>query len=102
VSFYEEVYFLGYNVTAEGVAMDERNFAAIKNYPVPNNTKQLKAFLGLAGFYRKFVPRFSLIATPLHTLTGKNVPYMWGKEQTESFQTMKDIVQRTSATVSRL
>jgi len=59
---------------------------------VPNNTKQLKAFLGLAGFYEKFVPRFSPIAAPLHKLTGKNVPYMWGTEQAEAFQTLKDIL----------
>ena len=52
----KEVYFLGYKVTAEGVAMDERKVAAIKNYPVPNNRKQLKALLDMAGFYRKFVP----------------------------------------------
>jgi len=72
--------------------MDERKVAAIRNYPVPNNTKQLKAFLGLAGFYKKFVPRFSPIAAPLHKLTGKNVPCMWGKEQAEAFQTLKDIL----------
>ena len=72
---------MGYKVTADGVAMDERKVAAIKNYPEPTNTKQLKSFLGIAGFYRKFVPRFSPIASPLHKLTGKNVPYVWGKEQ---------------------
>jgi hypothetical protein len=48
--------FWEYKVTADGVAMDERKTAAIKNYPVPTNTKQLKAFLGLAGFYKKFIP----------------------------------------------
>ena len=88
----KEVYFLGYKITADGVAMDERKTAAIKNYPVPTNTKQLKAFLGLAGFYRRFVPRFSSIASPLHRLTAKNVPYVWGREQAESFQILKDIL----------
>lgn len=88
----KEVYFLGYKVTPDGVAMDEKKIAAVKNYPVPTNVKQLKAFLGLAGFYRKFVPRFSPIASPLHKLTGKNVPYVWGKEQAEAFQTLKDIL----------
>ena len=56
------------------------------------NTKRLKAFLGLLGFYRKFVPRFRPIAIPLHKLTGKNVPYAWGKEQAQAFQTLKDIL----------
>jgi hypothetical protein len=72
--------------------MDKRKVAAIENYPVPTNTKQLKVFLGLAGFYRKFVLHFSPITTPLHKLTGKNVPYMWGKEQGAAFQTLKDIL----------
>jgi hypothetical protein len=88
----KEVYFLGYKVTAECPIMDERKIAAIKHYPVPTNTEQVKAFLGLAGFYRKLVPWFSLIASPLHKLTGKNVPYVWGKEQAEVFQTLKDIL----------
>ena len=88
----KEVYFLGYKVTANGVAMDERKVAAINHYPVPTTTKQLKAFLGLAGFYRKFVPRFSHIAAPLHKLTRKNVPYVWGEEQAAAFQTLKGIL----------
>jgi hypothetical protein len=58
---------------------------------MPSNTRQLKAVLGLAGYYRKFVPRFSPIAKPLHKLTGKNVPYVWGEEQESAFQTLKDI-----------
>jgi hypothetical protein len=88
----KEVYFLGYKVIADGVAKDERKVAAIKNIPVPTNTKQLKAFLGLAEFSRKFVPRFSPIAGPLHKLTGRNVLYVWGREKAEAFQTLKDIL----------
>jgi hypothetical protein len=82
-----EMHFLGYKVTADDVTKDEKKIAAIRNCPVPTNTKQLKAFLGLAGFYRKFVPLFKPIASPLHKLTEKNVPYAWGKEQAEAFQT---------------
>jgi hypothetical protein len=85
-------FFLGYKFTADSVAMDKRKVAAINNYPVPTNTKQLKAFLGLAGVYRKFVARFSPIAGPLHKLTKKKVPYVWGRDQAEAFQTLKDIL----------
>jgi hypothetical protein len=88
----KEVYFLGYKVTADGVTTDEKKIVAIRNCPVPSNTKQLKAFLGLTVFYRKFVPRFSPIASPLHKLTEKNVPYVRGREQAEAFQTLKDIL----------
>jgi len=61
----KEVYFLGYKITADEVAMNERKAAVIKkkNNPVPTNTRQLKSFLGIAGFYRKYVPRFSSIAS---------------------------------------
>jgi len=72
--------------------MDERKVTAIKNYPVPTNTRQLKSFLGTADFYGKFESRFSSIASPLHKLTGKNVPYVWGIEQAEAFQTLKGIL----------
>jgi transposase InsO family protein len=88
----KEVCYLGHRVTPEGIRPDERKVAAVRDFPLPSNTKQLKAFLGLAGYYRKFVPRFSPIAKPLHKLTGKNVPYVWGEEQETAFQTLKDIL----------
>jgi hypothetical protein len=76
----------------EGIKPDERKLAAVRDFPVPSNVKQLKAFLGLAGYYRKFVLRFSPVAKPLHKLTGKNVPYVWGEEQESAFRTLKDIL----------
>lgn len=81
----KEVYFLGYKVTTECAAMDKRKIAAVKNYPVPTNTKQLKAFLGVAEYYRKFVLRFSPIASPLHKVTGKNVPYVCGEKSMQRY-----------------
>jgi hypothetical protein len=64
----------------------------VRELPVPSNTKQVKTFLGLAGYSRRFVPKFSQIAKPLHELTGKNVPYVWGEEQGEAFRTLTDIL----------
>jgi hypothetical protein len=74
------------------IGPNERKRAAVRDFPMPSNTKQLKAFLGLAGRYRKFVPRFSLIAKPLHKLTGKNVPYVWGEGLESAFLTLNDIL----------
>ena len=82
----KELYFLGYKVTADGVTMDEKKIAAIKNNPVPTNTKQLKAFLGIAGLHRKFVPRFSPIASPLHKMTGEFCHMCGGSSRQRRFR----------------
>jgi hypothetical protein len=88
----KEVCYLGHKITPQGIEPDESKVAAVREFPVPNNVKQLKAFLGLAGYYRRFVPKFSPIAKPLHRLTGKNVPYVWGEEQDAAFRTLKDML----------
>jgi hypothetical protein len=79
----------GYKVTADRVAMDQKKIATVKNYPVPNKTKQMKAFFGVAGFYRKFVLRHSTIDSQLHKLTKKC--HMWGRRQAEAFRTLKNV-----------
>jgi hypothetical protein len=57
-----EVCYLGHRITAEGFRPDELKEKALRDFPVPTKTKQLRAFLGLTGYYRKFVSRFSPIA----------------------------------------
>jgi hypothetical protein len=88
----KELCYLGHRVMSQGIRPDERKIAAVRDFPMPSNTKELKAFLGIAGYYRKFFPRFSPIAKPLNKLTGKNVIYVWGEEQERAFQTLKDIL----------
>ena len=63
---------------------------AIKSWPVPQTITQVRSFLGLAGFYHRFVKDFSTIAAPLHELTKKGVVFHWGEAQEESFDTLKD------------
>jgi hypothetical protein len=87
----KEVCYLGHKITPEGVK-PEGKVVAVKNFPVPSNTKQLKAFLGLAGYYRRFVPNFSPIAKPLHRLICKNTAYIRGNDQQEAFETLKNIL----------
>ena len=63
---------------------------AIQGWPVPKTLTQVRSFLGLAGFYRRFVQNFSTIAAPLHELTKKGVSFSWGKVQENSFNILKD------------
>jgi hypothetical protein len=60
----KEVSYLGHVITNEGVRPDDKKIEAVKNFPVPTTTKQLNGFLGLAGYYRRFMPNFSKVANP--------------------------------------
>ncbi|GBG72751.1 hypothetical protein CBR_g12319 [Chara braunii] len=62
----------------------------IRDWPQPANVRELRSFLGLASYYRKFVPRFSIIAHPLSRLTSKNVPYTWDDACTSAFAALKE------------
>ena len=85
----KEVTFLGHKVSERGVEPDNRKVEAVENFPQPNTVKQLKSFLGLAGYYRRFVPQFSKIAAPLHKLLKKEAKFSWGVDQEIAFRTLK-------------
>jgi hypothetical protein len=70
--------------------VDSSKIAAIQDWPTPTTVTQIKSFLGLAGFYRRFVHNFSSIAAPLHELTKKGVPFAWGDSQEVAFNTLED------------
>jgi hypothetical protein len=86
----DRVSFLGYVVTPQGIEVDETKIEAIKSWLTPQSITYLRSFLGLAGFYHRFVKDFSIIAAPLHELTKKGVVFCWGQTQEESFATLKD------------
>ena len=73
----DKLVFLGFIVSSTGVHVDESKINAIKTWPQPTNLQQVRSFLGLAGFYRRFVKDFSTIASPLHALSKKNAPFVW-------------------------
>ena len=73
----DKLVFLGFVVSSKGVHVDESKINAIKTWPQPTNFQQVQSFLGLAGFYHRFVKDFSTIAFPLHALIKKNAPFLW-------------------------
>ena len=81
--------FLGFELSQSGIRPQARLTEAIKKYEQPRSKKELKGFLGLAGFYRSFIPDFAHIARPLHHLTSDNVPFVWTDECDTAFKQLK-------------
>ncbi|GJT62251.1 reverse transcriptase domain-containing protein [Tanacetum coccineum] len=86
----QEVHFLGHVVNQNGIHVDPSKIEAEKNWKTPTTPSEIQSFLGLAGYYRQFIANLSKIAKPLSSLTQKNQKYVWGVEQEEAFQTLKN------------
>ena len=90
--------FLGHIVSAEGLSPDPDNIAAVRDYPRPTTLKAIRAFIGMAGFYRKFVKDFSEIASPITSLTKKrngNIPDVktsWNQDAEDAFHEIKSLL----------
>lgn len=87
--FKDEVTFLGHRFSANGKEMDPTKVKAIQEWPTPKNVSELRSFLGLCGYYRTFVYRFSSIVAPLTELLKKEMKYEWTDEQHKAFETIK-------------
>lgn len=88
----DKLIFLGCVVSSKGVHVDEAKIDAIKTWPQPTNLQQVHSFLGLDSFYRPFVKDFSTIASPLHALSKKNAPFIWGPSQATAFEELKNLL----------
>ena len=82
----DKVTFLGHVISAEGVSVDPHKIEAVVNWKPPKNVLEVRSFLGLAGYYKKFVEGFSRIAAPLTKLTRKDVKYDWVDACQQSFE----------------
>lgn len=91
--FRTEVEFLGHMVGRDGVRMMEDKVKAVADWPEPKNVRDVRAFLGTTGYYRKFVKDFSRIASPLSELTKETVKFSWGPTQQKAFVELKQAMQ---------
>ena len=88
--FARQVEFLGHVISEQGIKTDPKKTECIDKWPTPKNAHDVRAFLGICGYYRKFVYRFSNIAKPLYKLTEKRTPFVWTEECAEAFKVLKE------------
>lgn len=81
--------YLGHVISADGVAKDEKNIAAVRDWPTPTTVKEVRGFLGLAGYYRRFICNFGIISRTLTNLLKKGVVFQWTKDTEAAFQHLK-------------
>ena len=83
--FQRKVDLLGHVVSSDGIATDPAKMKQVAQWPVPNTRREVQQFLGLAGYYRRFIQVFSTVARPLHRLTEKNARFKWTDECQRAF-----------------
>eukprot|EP00794_Sanderia_malayensis_P010295 gene10295-11356_t len=86
----DKVDFLGFELSREGIKPQARLTTAIQSYKTPSTKKELKGFLGLAGFYRAFIPDFAHISQPLNALTSEKSAYVWSDDCEKAFNALKN------------
>ncbi|WVZ76553.1 hypothetical protein U9M48_024518 [Paspalum notatum var. saurae] len=84
-----EVSFLGHFLSEKGVAVDPSKVEDVLNWKQPETVTEIRSFLGLSGYYRRFIKDFSKIAKPMTSLTKKNVKYLWDPKCEEAFTSLK-------------
>ena len=87
--FKSKIHYLGHLISADGIRPLPNKLDSIKHMPAPKDAKEIKQFLGLTGYYRKFVPRFADISRPLTTLTKKDQKFEWTPACQKSFELLK-------------
>src|SRR5215469_6783525 len=93
----KEVPYLGHYVSEKGIRTNPAKVQAVRDYPEPKNLKQLRGFLGLAGYYRRFIKDFSKIAAPMNKLLKQGETFKWAPEQEEAKKLLAEVL--TSAPV---
>ena len=93
--FQQQVQFLGYTVSEHGISADQGKVKAVQSWPQPRSVHEVRSFLGLCTYYRRFVPGFANIAKPLHQLSEKNAKFLWTEECDTAFRSLKHHLTKT-------
>ena len=88
--FKKHIHYLGHLISADGIRPLKDKLDTIRDMPAPCNSKEVKQFLGLVGYYRKFVPRFAALSRPLTKLTCKDKVFEWTHECRKAFDALKE------------
>ncbi|XP_043212449.1 uncharacterized protein K02A2.6-like [Amphibalanus amphitrite] len=87
-----EVDFCGHRMTASGITPSDSTVQAVRDAPRPTGVQELRSFMGLAGWFAKFIPAYADVVRPLACMLRKNVKFTWSEEAEESFQTVKRLI----------
>jgi hypothetical protein len=88
--FRKSVIFLGHVVSEEGIQTDPEKVVAVREWPRPKTITEVRSYLGLASYYRRFIKGFAEIASPLHALTSKKATFDWTNDCEEAFEELKE------------
>ena len=93
-----EIKYFDFKVNEKGLQIDDDEIQPILEFSIPKNIKQLQRLIGMASWYRTFIPHFAEIIEPLNRVLKKKKKWKWGIEQTETFEKIKELL--TSAPIS--
>jgi hypothetical protein len=88
--FKENLIYLGHEISKAGVKPDQRLVDSVQKFPIPRTNKQIKSFLGMSGYYRKFICNYANLALPLTKQLGKDEVFKWTSEMENSFNALKE------------
>jgi hypothetical protein len=99
--FYQkQIHYVGHIISEEGIVVDPKNIRAIEGWPTPRNVSKVRSFMGVAGYYKRFIEGLSKIAHPITSLQKKGVKFEWTSYCERSFQHLKHLL--TSAPILKI
>ena len=96
----DKIHYLGHIISDEGISVDPKKIEAIMNWPTPRNVTDVRSFMGLVGYYKRFIEGFSKVAHSITYLQKKGIKFEWTPRCEESFQRLKNIL--TSAPILKI